>query len=139
MRFMYALDVMSRNKDGKFQWSDQIVATLNAMGDLSVDETSTTEDILNAVTRLDDHSKSILMCMKVSFTNEFQEMMKEEDMAMKKESQKLFYGFTAFVVFMTGYFMVTSGTTGLESETLHKFMDFVLQVLKLVTNGNSDS
>ena len=139
MRFMFALDVMSRNKDGHFQWSDQIVAALNAMGDLSVDETSSTKEILEAVTRLDDDSKKVLLSMKVSFTDEFKELMKEEDSAMNKESQKLFYTFTFLVVSAAAWLVFNSDAAGIESETLHKFMDFGLEIIKILTTLGASS
>lgn len=138
MRFMHALDIMSRNKDGTFQWTSQIIATLNAMGDLSVDETSTIDEILEAVSNLDVDSKSTLLYMKVTFRNDFDEIMEEEEQAIKKESQKIFYGFTVFVILGTAWMIFNGNDYGVEPETLNKFMELILGIMKLLfgVSGN---
>ncbi len=135
---MFALDIMSRNIDGHFQWTEQLVATLNAFGDLSIDETSTTEEILEAVKRLDVDSRRILLSMKVSFKNDFKTMMEEEEVAIKKESQKLFYGMTALVIVFTGYIVMSGDNHGVEPETLHKFMEMITHLMKYLSGTPID-
>lgn len=135
---MFALDIMSRNIDGHFQWTEQLVATLNAFGDLSIDETSTTEEILEAVKRLDVDSRRTLLSMKVSFKNDFKTMMEEEEVAIKKESQKLFYGMTALVIVFTGYIVMSGDNHGVEPETLHKFMEMITHLMKYLSGTPID-
>ena len=132
MRMLYAVEIMSRHKSGRFQWTDQLVAALNALGDMSVDVSSSVDDILEAVTRLDPESKEALLSIEVSFTNEFADMMEDEEKRNKKESHRIFYGFTAIIVLSTVYLVWQSGHSNIEPETLNNFMEFAISVMKLL-------
>lgn len=137
MLMMYALDVMSRNLGGEFQWNDQLIAILNAMGDNSVSKYSTTEEILEAVKNLDHDSKKVLLSTKVSFKKNVRNSLDMEEEEIKKESQKLFYGFTFLVLIATVFIVWSSGNSGVEPETISKFMDFGLSLLKMLGDGDS--
>lgn len=132
MRMLHAVEIMSRHRYGDFQWTDQLIAALNALGDMTVDESSTVDDILEAVTRLDPESKEALLSIEVSFTNEFKDMMEGEKRKNKKESHRIFYGFTAVVVGSTIYLVWQSGHSNIEPDTLKNFMDFGISVMKLL-------
>lgn len=132
MRMIHAIEIMSRNRDGKFQWTPQLVATLNAVGDLSVDELSSVDEILTAISNLDKEVKESIFSLKISFTDEFIDMMREEEAIVKKESQKIFFGFVFLILFLTIGTIVYSGTYGIEPDTIGKFMDFGLAILKMI-------
>lgn len=132
---MYAIDIMSRNKEGHFQWSAQLVSILNAMGDLSVNEASSVEELLKAVERLDPDIKRVLFGIKVNFKKDFKDLtLKEEDMG-SKESSKFFYIFTTVVVFTTAGLILHSGNSNIDPETLQSFMKFGLAIINIL-NGS---
>lgn len=136
MLMMYAIDIMNRNRGGKFQWTPQLVSILNVMGDLSVDEMSTVDEILNAVKRLDMDSKDILFNIKVVFDNKYEELMMEEERAIKKESFKYFYTAVILLVLVTAGVILYGDNHNVEPETLHKFMEFGISLMKLLSGGS---
>lgn len=133
MIMMHAVEIMSRNRDGKFQWMPQLVSILNAMGDLSVDELSTVDEVLDSISRLDNDSKDTLFAIKVIFNDEFEELMMEEEKKIKKESMKYFLVAAILLVLLTAGVTIYGDAYGVEPETLHKFMEFTIAILKMLS------
>ena len=133
MIMLHAVEVMSRNRDGKFQWMSQLVSILNAMGDLSIDELSTVDEVLDSISRLDNDSKDMLFGINVIFNDEFEELMMEEEKKIKKESTKYFLVAATLLVLLTAGVTLYGDSYGVEPETLHKFMEFTVAILKMLS------
>lgn len=137
MRMMYAIEIMSRNREGYFQWTAQLVSILNAMGDLSVNENSSVTEILEAVERLEPDVKSTLFGINVNFKEDFKDIVLKEDEIVGPESNRVFYLFTTAVLAGTMGLIWSSGNSDIEPETLKVFMDFALSVLKMLQGASS--
>lgn len=122
---------MARNQEGQFQWSDQLVSILNAMGDSSVNEGSSVKEILAAIEKLDPDAKSTLFNIKVNFKDNFSEFVQKEK-GVRKDSNRVFYMFTTLVVIGTLLLIWSSGNSDIEPETLKAFMDFGMAILNLI-------
>lgn len=128
---IYAVEIMARNQEGQFQWSDQLVSILNAMGDSSVNEGSSVKEILAAIEKLDPDAKSTLFNIKVNFKDNFSEFVQKEK-GVRKDSNRVFYMFTTLVVIGTLLLIWSSGNSDIEPETLKAFMDFGMAILNLI-------
>lgn len=137
MRMMYAIEIMSRNREGYFQWTEQLVSILNAMGDLSVNEKSSVTEILEAVERLEPDVKSTLFGISVNFKEDFKDIVLKEDGIIGPKSNKAFYSFTTAVLIGTMGLIWYSGNSDIEPETLKVFTDFALSVLKMFQGASS--
>lgn len=131
MRMMYAVEIMSRNMNGHFQWKDQLVAILNAMGNSSINEQSSVEEILKAIELLEPDAKSTLFGIKVNFKETFKDVVLTEAES-HNSTNRFFYTFTTIVVFATVGLIWQSGNSDIEPETLKAFMTFGKAVLELL-------
>lgn len=132
MLMYYAIEVMSRNKDGVFQWTPQLVSILNVLGHRNLTPETPVDELLEVVRSLDPETRSAILNVKVTFDPDHLVEEMRASMETKKESNRIFYGIACISILAA--ILMTSGMfgPGNDPESIKHTLDFILEVLRML-------
>ena len=132
MLMYYAIEVMSRNKDGVFQWTPQLVSILNILGHRNLTPETPVVELLEVVRSLDPETRSAILNVKVTFDPDHLVEEMRASMEAKKESNRIFYGIACISILAA--ILMTSGMfgPGTDPESIKHTLDFIIEVLRML-------
>lgn len=138
MKMKEALEVMSENPNGTFQWMTQLLSLLANMGVDGIHENLTPAEVVKIVNKLDKPIRDSVLSVKVIF-KEIKYNRRSTDQPVIKNTEDptsntnyFYYGFSAFLIATGILVTVTLGGDNLDTETKSNILNFIIEVIKIL-------
>lgn len=133
-----ALEVMSENPTGTFQWMPQLLSLLANMGVDGVHENITAAEVVKLVSNADKTTRDNILAVKVIF-KEIQYNRRSADQPVVKNTEDptsrsnyFYYGFSAFLIATGILVTATLGGDNLDTATKSNILNFIVEVIKIL-------
>lgn len=134
MKMKEALQIMSENPNGTFQWMDQLLSLLANMGVDGIHADLTPKEVIKIVDGVDKPIRDNIMSVNVVFREialnrryaDPQELNVPED----DKSRYLYYGFSAFLIVTGILITATFNSESLDPATKLHMLNFIVEVIR---------